>query len=108
MSKQKLITELAEVIRSKIAGPYELTFDIIMKDTDSYELVKKSGVINKKLISELYNIPEEKVLIIEEYNPARAIKITIIKPVESGNKFDTDVMGTQQHAPLLNIMVPYH
>ena len=29
------IWELAEVIRSKNAGPYELTFDIIFKDAET-------------------------------------------------------------------------
>lgn len=106
MLKQKPITELARVIRSKIAGPYELTFDIIMKDIDSYKLVKNSGVINKKLICDLYKISEDKILVLQEYEPALAFKITIIKPVESGNIYDTDVMGAQQHAPLLDILIP--
>ena len=54
------LTELAEVIRSKNSGPYELTMDIIFKDFDSYEKVKQQKVINKELISRLYQIPQER------------------------------------------------
>ena len=35
MAKHKL-TELASVIRSKNSGPYELTFDVIFKDFETF------------------------------------------------------------------------
>ncbi|GAQ24756.1 MULTISPECIES: DUF4387 domain-containing protein [Tepidanaerobacter] len=99
------ITEVAEVIRSKNSGPYELTMDIIFKDFDSYEKVKQKDIINKKLISSLYQIPEEDIISIINFDPAKAIKITIKRPLVAGAIGESDVYGAQQHAPLLTIEV---
>lgn len=103
MADKVNIRELAEVIRSKNSGPLELTFDFIFKNQEIYQKVKASGVINKKLIADLYQIPEEKVLVLVEFDLARAIKATIVRPRVSGDLGETDVYGAQQHAPLLAI-----
>ncbi|GAB4336401.1 MAG: DUF4387 domain-containing protein [Candidatus Abyssubacteria bacterium] len=104
---KKRITEIARVIRSKNAGPFELTFDIILKDADSYERVKKSGVLSRELFAELYRIPVEKVLNFCFFDPAHAIKCTIARSISSGTAGDSDVFGAQQHAPLLEIEIPW-
>ena len=38
--------ELASLIRSKNAGPFELTFDIMFDNVDSFERVKASGALS--------------------------------------------------------------
>jgi hypothetical protein len=98
--KIKLI-DVAQVIRSKNSGPYELTFDIIFKEWDMFEKFCNAKLINKSLIAKLYNIREEKVMEIVEFKPAKAIKATIERPISSGELGETDVYGAQQHAPLL-------
>ena len=45
MEKHKLI-DIASVIRSKNSGPYELTFDVIFKDFETYGKVKAANAIN--------------------------------------------------------------
>ena len=40
--KQSIVS-LAQVIRSKNAGPYELVLDILFKTKENYERVKSSG-----------------------------------------------------------------
>ena len=99
------ITEMVDVIRSKNAGPFELTFDLIFKDFDSYEKVKEAEIINEKLISQLYQIPEEDITSIINFDPAKAIKITIKRKRSAGALGERDVYGAQQHAPLLSIEV---
>jgi hypothetical protein len=103
--KTKNITELAEVIRSKNSGPFKLTLDIVFKDFETYFKVKKLGIINKNLIAKLYNIKPDKVVTFVEFDAAKAIKATIIRPLSSGAVGDTDVYGAQQHAPLLSIEI---
>ena len=39
------------------------------------------------------------------YDAANAIKITIPRPIISGDIDDSDVYGGQQHAPLVNLDV---
>lgn len=97
------ITDLADIIRSKNSGPYELTLDIIFKDFDIFNKVCKSNQINEELICDLYKITPDKIINIVAFNPAKAIKITIIRPICSGDLGETDVYGAQQHAPLLAI-----
>ncbi|MCK8815833.1 DUF4387 domain-containing protein [Natroniella sulfidigena] len=106
MAEAKNIRELVDVVRSKNAGPYELTFDLIFKSFEIYEQVKKSGVINEELIAQLYGIDLEQVISVINYDPAKAIKATIVRPYSSGAIGERDVYGAQQHAPLLNIEVP--
>jgi hypothetical protein len=98
----KLI-DVAEVIRSKNAGPYELTFDIILKEWSMFDVFVEKKLINKRMIAELYNIEEEKVMNVIEFKPAKAIKATIERPIASGDLGETDVYGAQQHAPLLSL-----
>ena len=97
------LTDIAGIIRSKNAGPYELTLDIIFKDREWYEKVKSARVINRSLIGRIYGINEADILNIIEFDPAAAVKITLKRPLVSGDIGETDVYGAQQHAPLLGI-----
>lgn len=104
--KKIKITEIAEVIRSKNSGPYELTFDIIFKDREAFEMARRSGIFTRELFAGLYGIEVENVINVVEFVQANAIKATIVRPVVSGDLGETDVYGAQQHAPLLSIEVP--
>ena len=96
----------ARVIRSKNAGPFELTFDIVFDDPAAYETVKGSGVITADLVARLYGISHNEVLVCRAYDPAQAFKITIRRPVGAGDLGDSDVYGCQQHVPLTTIEIP--
>ena len=97
------LADVASVIRSKNAGPYELTLDIIFTDRFWYEQALRQNLINPTLVSRLYNVPVEDVLGIVAFEPANAIKATIRRPMVSGAIGETDVYGAQQHAPLLSL-----
>ena len=96
------LKDIANVIRSKNAGPFELTLDMLLKDQEMFEKLRKAEVINKKVIAELYRIPEEDVISIVYFPNAKAIKATIVRPLPSGALGERDVYGAQQHAPLVN------
>ena len=100
--KLKLV-DITDIIRSKNAGPYELTFDLMFKTVEWFEKVCNAKVINEKLICEKYKITPEDIINIVEFAPASAIKITIKRPISSGYLGETDVYGAQQHAPLLDL-----
>jgi len=99
------LKEIAKVIRSKNAGPFCVTFDIMFADKDTYEKVKATGVISRKLIADLYKVGEDKVQFFE-YDPAYSLKASVPRKVFSGDIGDGDVYGAQQHAPLLDVDVP--
>ena len=97
--------EVTKLVRSKNAGPFVLTFDIMFDDPEQYRLVRDSEVINKALVAGLYGQPEEDIIFFNCDN-ALAIKFSIPRPVFSGDLEDSDVYGGQQYAPLLDIKVP--
>ncbi len=98
------LIELARVLRSKNAGPLYVTFDLMFDENESYKRVIRSGVVNRKLISRLFEVDEEHIEIVE-YPAANSLKITIPRKVVSGGLGDTDVYGAQQYAPLLDLEI---
>ena len=96
------LRDVASVIRSKNAGPFELTLDVLLKDDATFEMLRKADVINARSIAQLYRIPESDVIGIVYFPNARAIKATIVRPCASGALQERDVYGAQQHGPLVN------
>ncbi len=97
--------QVSKLIRSKNAGPFELTFDVIFKDRATYERVRDAKVINAAWFAKTYRLTPEVVSVIN-YDAASAIKVTIPRPVISGDIDDTDVFGGQQYGPLVDLEVP--
>jgi hypothetical protein len=100
-----LIKDLATVCKSKNAGPFELTIDVVFDNAEAYNRVKDSGVLCPKLFAGLYQVKEQDVLF-TPYDAAFAFKATLPRLVPSGGIGDTDVYGAQQHAPVLNVHIP--
>ena len=99
------LTDITDVVRSKNSGPYEITFDIMFKNTDWFEWACHAKAINETVVCELYKIMPEDIINIVEFKPANAIKVTIKRPLCSGDLGETDVYGAQQHAPLLGLEI---
>ena len=99
------LRDLAKACKSKNAGPYEVTLDIMFGDRETFDRVRASGVISRALFARLYSVPEVSVQL-TEYAPAFAFKATFERRVASGEVGDTDVYGAQQHAPLLDVEIP--
>ncbi len=102
----KRLSELAKTIRSKNAGTDKITFDVIFRERAVYEHVKRSGVLTRETMAKLYRIAPERITDFVEYDPAYAIKFTILRDRPSGSPGDPDIFGAQQYAPLLDIEVP--
>jgi hypothetical protein len=99
------LASLARLIRSKNAGPFVLTFDIMFEDEERYRRVCDSGVMTCERIAGLYNLPEQKVRLFF-CDGALAIKASIPRPITQGDLGDADGHGGQQYAPLMDIEVP--
>ena len=97
--------ELAILIRSKNAGPFQLTFDIMFAREEEYRRVVTSGVLTKEWFARTYGLPVQEIGLYD-YEPAWAIKVTIPRPVPSGDPLDTDVYGGQQYGPLVALDIP--
>lgn len=100
------LMDIAETIRSKNAGPDLITFDIIFSDEAVFHEVAASGALTKERIAALYGVEPQRIVHFITFAPARAIKFTLRRTRPSGSPGETDVMGSQMYAPLLDIEVP--
>jgi hypothetical protein len=94
------LPEVAPVIRSKNAGPFHLTFDIMFSDAEVFRHVMDTGQISRERFARSYGLHPDDVRW-TVYQPALGVKATIRRPATSGDPDDGDVYGCQQHAPLL-------
>ena len=97
--------DLARLIRSKNAGAFMLTFDVMFDDDATYQRVLKSKVLTKETFAKIYRVPEEEVLFFQ-HEAAKAIKISIPRPYAQSSREDGDAYGGQQHAPLVELELP--
>jgi hypothetical protein len=99
------IREIAKACKSKNAGPFEVTIDVVFDTREMYEKVRATKVLCPALFARLYKVSPEDVLF-TEYPAGYAFKATLPRLVSSGDVGDTDVYGAQQHAPLLEVEIP--
>ena len=100
------LVELAKVLRSKNSGPYQITLDVLFDSRDNYERVVRSGVINRENICRAYNLQDKDITEVVFFDSAMGIKVTFNRKISSGSAFDRDVYGAQQHAPLMEFIIP--
>ena len=100
-----ILGDLASLIRSKNAGPFTLTFDVMFEEEATYRRVIAAGVLTRARFAAMYRVPEERVMFFH-HDAARAIKISIPRPTVQCDPGDGDAYGGQQHAPLVEIEVP--
>ena len=97
--------DLAKLVRSKNAGPFWLTIDIMFDNPDYYRRVRDSEVIDRAGIARMYRRNPDDIIVVN-HDVALAIKVSFPRPQSSGSKYDSDVYGGQQYAPLLSLTVP--
>lgn len=101
------LKDIAKIVRSKNAGPFEITMDIIFKSKEDYEAVKEARAVTEELIAELYSLPVEDIIAFVYFDAANAIKATIPRPRAQGSIGETDMHAAQHHAPLMEIKFPW-
>jgi hypothetical protein len=102
---EKLV-DLAKVLRSKNSGPFLITLDILFDKEENYRRVAGSGLITPETLCRLYNLEAKDLCGITFFEPALGIKITYNRKISSGRAGDRDVYGAQQHAPLMELLIP--
>lgn len=99
------LAELASLVRSKNAGPFVLTFDVLFDDPEKYMRVKRSGVLSRESFAALYRCSPNMVRFFECDN-ALGFKFSIPRPIFQADPGDADQHGGQQNAPLMTVEVP--
>ncbi len=99
----KLI-ELCSLIRSKNAGPFTLTFDVMFSSEENYHRAKRAQPITAEMMAKLFKQSVADVLVVYHDN-ALAIKASMPRPVVQGDLADGDCYGGQQYVDLLALDV---
>lgn len=102
------LQDLAAVLRSKNAGPFQVTIDLMFDDEATYRRVLASEALTPTRIAGLYGVEAQHVSVIP-FDRVRAVKVTLPRrwgSRGSGSAFDRDVYGAQQHGPLAEIDIP--
>jgi hypothetical protein len=100
------LQDLATLIRSKNAGPFQLTIDVLFGDEMSYRAVKAANAVTRERVSSAYRVPLEMVKGVYYWDSALALKVTMVREHAAGTPGDSDCYGAQQHVPILSIEVP--
>jgi hypothetical protein len=100
------LSELADIIRSKNAGPYRITLDILFADPARYRMVRDSKGVTRETVAGAYGISPSEIISFFEVDMASAIKITLRRPRGQGAFGESDIYGCQQHVPLLGLAIP--
>jgi Domain of unknown function (DUF4387) len=105
MKTIRTIGDVANLVRSKNAGPFWQTLDIFCDSDDDYRDVAAPSVVSVETIASLYHVDATTVRIYRM--PAlRAIKISFPRPTAQGGIHDRDLHAGQQHVPLLSLELP--
>ena len=105
MNTRTRLADLAKTIRSKNAGTDKITFDIIFRERETYDLVRRAAVLTPESVCRILTIARARLTDFVEYDPAFAIKFTILRERPSGSAGDPDIFGAQQYAPFLDVAV---
>lgn len=102
---QPRLRDLATVIRSKLAGPFRVTFDVIFDKPETYREVVATRAITRASVAALYGVRVEEVTSLFEVPMANAIKFTMVRRLDPvfGPR---DSHSAQQHVPLMEMRIP--
>lgn len=104
-SPELTLGALAHEVRSKNAGPFWITFDVIFKNAGDYEKIVQSGVLSAANIARRYGIEPAPIRIFEMPS-IHVVKFSFPRPCVAGSFEDRDLHAGQQHVPLLGIPIP--
>jgi hypothetical protein len=94
--------DVCRLIRSKNAGPFVLTFDLMFATRTDYERAKRAQPLTAARLAQIYRVPES-VITLVYYDNGMAIKASMPRPIVQGDLADSDCYGGQQYVPLLEI-----
>ena len=97
--------ELADLVRSKNAGPFWMTIDVFLPDETSYRRASDSPLTDPDTIAQLFGASAATVQV-HRLPGLRAIKVSLPRPAVQGSPADRDIHAGQQFVPLLRLLVP--
>ncbi|KXH68918.1 hypothetical protein CSAL01_04067 [Colletotrichum salicis] len=107
----KTLSDISRVLRSKNAGPYEITIDVIFESESIFNAARESGLLSPPHVADALGISEDEIVWTGFFEPALAFKVTIPrfrggKKASAGSFMENDIHGSQQHLGLSILKLP--
>lgn len=104
------LSDLCRILRSKNAGPYEVTIDAMFSSKVNYDAVKASGILSPSNVAKAIGIMEEEIIWIGFFEPALSFKVTIPRirmgrKKSAGGFMENDIHGSQEHMGLSSMRI---
>lgn len=100
------MNELCSIVRTKNAGPFLFTLDIVFKERAVYEAVKAHRLLTREQLAAAYGVPVEEVVVFETFDNVMAVKATFRRKITAASPGDPDVYAMNQEVPALTIRFP--
>jgi hypothetical protein len=100
------MNELCNIVRTKNAGPFFFTLDIVFRRRDVYEAVKANNLVTRDMIAQAYGVKIDEVEVFETFDNVMAIKATLRRKIRAASPGDQDVYAMNQEVPALQIRIP--
>jgi hypothetical protein len=102
MSAPPTVGDLADLVRSKNAGPFWQTIDVFFADDETYHAVADNASLTTEAIARLYRVDADTVFIYR-LPDIRVVKVSFPRPTIQGGRADRDMHAGQQHVPLAGL-----
>jgi len=101
----RTVRDIAKVLRTKNAGPFKITIDVIVENEADLDLIEASGVLQPDVVARAYQITREEVTGPYFQRAALGAKVTISKRSSAQDPFCPDLLGASQHIPIADLIV---
>lgn len=111
ITNPQTLSDLCRVLRSKNAGPYEITIDAIFSSKEIYNTMKASNLLSPSNVAKAIGVAEEDIIWIGFFDPAISFKVTIPRvrmgvKKSAGGFMESDIHGSQEHMGLASMRIP--
>lgn len=98
------LQDIATVVRSKNAGPFEICIDVLFPNDESYQAARESPALSPEAFGRLYSMSAEKCVVVW-FPAARALKCTMPRRTPAGDPGDMDVYGAQHYRRMMAVAI---
>ncbi|MFJ6699428.1 DUF4387 domain-containing protein [Streptomyces sp. NPDC091272] len=99
------VSEVCRHVRSKVAGPFWVTLDLMFDSQENYERYSRSAALGADSIASIYGI-DAKTVSLFPIPTLKVLKISYPRPVPQGGVEERDLHSGQQYAFLLDLELP--
>jgi len=104
MTSAVTVGSVAELVRSKNAGPFWQTLDIFLANDHDFDEVAGNPSLDEHAIARLYGLAADTVRIYRMPD-IRVVKISFPRRTTQGDRHDRDMHAGQQHIPLAQLVL---